>query len=49
MEQNLIEFYLLATDSVKLRANANYKQGKTLAGRSSPYSPVKSAAKQRWF
>ena len=30
-EQNLIEFDLLAIDSVKLRANANYKQSKTLA------------------
>ena len=31
-EQNLIEFDLLAIDSVKLRANANYKQSKTLEG-----------------
>jgi len=30
MEQNLIEFDLLAIDSVKLRASANYKQSKTL-------------------
>ncbi len=32
VEQNLIEFDLLAIDSVKLRANANYKQSKTLEG-----------------
>ncbi len=31
-EQNLIEFDLLAIDSVKIRANANYKQSKTLEG-----------------
>ena len=31
-EQNLIEFDLLAVDSIKLRANANYKQSKTLEG-----------------
>jgi transposase len=31
-EQNLIEFDLLAIDSIKLRANANYKQSKTLKG-----------------
>jgi transposase len=31
-EQNLIEFDLLAIDSVKLRASANYKQSKTLEG-----------------
>lgn len=31
-EQNLIEFDLLAIDSVKLRANASYKQSKTLEG-----------------
>jgi transposase len=31
-EQDLIEFDLLAIDSIKLRANANYKQSKTLAG-----------------
>jgi len=31
-EQNLIEFDLLAIDSIKLRASANYKQSKTLAG-----------------
>lgn len=31
-EQKLIEFDLLAIDSLKLRANANYKQSKTLAG-----------------
>jgi transposase len=31
-EQNLIEFDLLAIDTVKLRASANYKQSKTLEG-----------------
>ena len=31
-EQNLIEFDLLAIDSVKLRASANYKQSKSLEG-----------------
>ena len=31
-EQGLIAFDLLAIDSVKLRANANYKQSKTLEG-----------------
>jgi len=31
-ERNLIEIDLLAIDSLKLRANANYKQSKTLAG-----------------
>ena len=31
-EQNLIEFDLLAVDSIKVRANANYKQSKTLEG-----------------
>jgi transposase len=31
-EQNLIEFDLLAIDSIKLKANANYKQSKTLEG-----------------
>jgi transposase len=31
-ERGLIEFDLLAIDSVKLRANANYKQSKTLQG-----------------
>ncbi len=31
-EQNLIEFDLLAIDSVKLRASANYRQSKTLEG-----------------
>jgi transposase len=31
-EQKLIEFDLLAIDSLKLRANANYKQSKSLAG-----------------
>jgi transposase len=31
-EQGLVEFDLLAIDSVKLRASANYKQSKTLEG-----------------
>jgi hypothetical protein len=31
-EQGLVEFDLLAIDSVKLRANASYKQSKTLEG-----------------
>ena len=31
-EQNLIEFDLLAIDTVKLRASANHKQSKTLEG-----------------
>lgn len=31
-EQNLIEFDLLAIDSIKLRASANYKQSKVLEG-----------------
>ena len=31
-EKKLIEFDLLAIDSLKLRANANYKQSKTLVG-----------------
>ena len=31
-EQGLLDFELLAIDSVKLRANANYKQSKTIEG-----------------
>jgi transposase len=31
-EQGLLEFELLAIDSLKLRANANYKQSKTMEG-----------------
>ena len=31
-EQNLMKFDLLAVDSIKVRANANYKQSKTLEG-----------------
>jgi len=40
-EQNLIEFDLLAIDSVKLRASANYKQSKTLEGMEKEEAKIK--------
>jgi len=40
-EKNLIEFDLLAIDSVKLRASANYKQSKTLGGMEKEEAKIK--------
>lgn len=44
--QNLLEFDLLAIDSVKLRANANYKQSKTLEGIKKEELKIKERVKE---
>jgi transposase len=45
-EKNLIEFDLLAIDSVKLRASANYKQSKTLGGIQKEEANIKERLEQ---
>ena len=45
-EQDLIEFDLIAIDSIKLRANANYKQSKTLEGIKKEENKIKERLKE---
>jgi transposase len=45
-EQDLIEFDLIAIDSIKLRANANYKQSKTLGGIEKEENKIKERLKE---
>jgi len=45
-ERGLIEFDLLAIDSVKLRANASYKQSKTLEGIEKEETTIKARLEQ---
>jgi hypothetical protein len=45
-EQDLIEFYLLAIDSAKVRADASYKQNKTLEAIEEEEQKIKKRLKE---